>query len=221
MNMKKNKLKLNRKGLKMDDVFHYVKEIHDTAVVSSEFLKLIWEAENVPFLTKFLEQNLIMSLKTGKGGKDKKYIIPGSIRSHIGNSRNEELFKGHFAEFDFKDQLTLGVYERLVCQILQAIVKSAPDSQESELYFGFSRHYWGKEFQFILHRSPGTIRVKVEKSTNAPISCIKRLKKMLAKVQELIGEGLKYELKVRNADEQMVDFNTIVESKDEMWNTPI
>jgi len=93
------------------------------------------------------------------------------------------------AFFTFGNYLTLGVFERLVCQVVQSTIRGFPDSRPPKLYAGFSQHWFGDDFEFCLRRENNFILCTVISSKKAPIKCISRLLKMFQKLGDLLGQG--------------------------------
>lgn len=186
-----------RFGIKIED---YI-EITKKSVISFTAMKQLWgNDELIAFLTKFLETNLIISRWPHSDSKQstKHYVIPSLVR--VPPPSKEFLEEGGsnlVAVFDFKAKLTLGVYERLVCQVLQTTIHTNPNSKEPDLYYDYSRHHWEGEFELTLTRKPNIITCTIEEYHAPPIKCIKRILKMLQKVESILGDGIEYETKLQ------------------------
>jgi len=182
--------KIKAAGLNND-----LSDVISNGLASRELLALLWDKDNFTFLLKYMEQNLIISRWGFDDEERVKYVIPSILQ--LKPSSLKPVCKDNLqCMFNFHHALTLGVYERIACQVVQSTLSSAKDSKAPELYYGFSKHYLGDDFTFYLERTPDVINCYIEDYKKPPIKCITRLLKMFGKVRECLGEGMKFETRL-------------------------
>mmetsp|Transcript_8921 Transcript_8921/g.10220 ORF Transcript_8921/g.10220 Transcript_8921/m.10220 type:complete len:920 (+) Transcript_8921:136-2895(+) len=202
-------------GLKEDLVLY-----SKTGKLSRDILLLLWGEENFNFLLKYMEQNLIMSRWGFQGpdedGSKTRYIVTSAVPMYTG-SRRIKVEENLECVFNFNHALTLGVYERIACQVVQSTLSANPDSPAPELFFGYSKHYFGNDFVFHLERTPDTIKCYIDEYHKAPIKCVSKLLKMFGKVRDLLGEGMEFNTTLKIGQEKYEAYEVVKEQKLGLW----
>uniref|UniRef100_A0A7S3PFJ1 COR domain-containing protein n=1 Tax=Aplanochytrium stocchinoi TaxID=215587 RepID=A0A7S3PFJ1_9STRA len=188
-------------------------------LISRNLLEFLWGEQDVGFFLKFLEQNLLMC-RWGfdKDKKKPNYIVPSLVpRMNSRVDGPDSIDKSELkAYFTFGNYLTLGVFERLVCQVIQSTLSGFPESKAPKIYAGYSHHYLGDDFEFALRRENNFIVCSVLSSKKAPIKCVTRLLKMFQKLGDLLGKGFSVNTSLI-VDKEYVEYSQVKAKKMAPW----
>lgn len=194
-----------------------VDETINTGLISNKFLDYLWSGEQ-PYLEHLSEKdaksakrffldyaqlNLIISEYNFAG--EKKYIIPSMIplnpdiviatREKYGDGMNLR------AKLRFGGNLTLGVFERLLCLCLQFSSKQEK-SLPPIVAMGWGQISFGLSYVFRIVREPDDIIIHVieSKKKKKAYKLLQSFEQMLEKLRQILGKGLKWQLTVEDVD---------------------